>query len=179
MWVLVGGKHTVTRRHSDCSWCECEQAQVGYFQVSGWGGWCTPWCAFVCVCAHAVCEQAYEGAGSHRGLSNISSVNSDESYCSWEYVCMRVWSVFVKTLALVYLRWSRGPSHHQKTETHHSDMACIFYWIKQLCLCTPPLRTLCTVDSWMCAGSFVWSTELISSLTVPFSLVFVSTSYIV
>ncbi len=48
----------------------------------------TPWCAVVCV--RAVCEGACEGDGSHRGLSNISNVNSDESYRSWEYVCTRV-----------------------------------------------------------------------------------------
>lgn len=128
-----------------------------------------------CLCVHAVCEQAYEGDGSHRGLSNISNVNSDESYRSWEYVCTRVWSVFVKTHALVYLRWSRGPRHHQQTETHHPDMACIFYWTKQPCLNTPPLWTH-TVDSWMCASSFVWSDGLISSLTVPFSSVLIAGS---
>lgn len=104
----------------DRSHCEYEQVQVGYFQVLG------QWVGDVHPGVHLfVCAWACEGAGSHQGLSNISNVNSDESRCSWEYVCMRVWSMFVRTHALVYFRWSRGPKHHQKTETHHTDMACI------------------------------------------------------
>lgn len=155
------GKHTVTGRNN-CCWCEREQAQVGYFQVLERGGVLY---TLVCICLR-LCVCVCEGVGSHRGLSNISNVNSDESYRSREYVCTRVWSVFVKTHALVYLRWSRGPRHHQQTETHRPDMACIFYWTEQLCLNTR------TVDSWMCASSFVWSDGLISSLTVTFSSVF-------
>lgn len=162
--VLVGGKHTDTWRNNRCSWCEREQMQVQNFQVLRGVGWMM----YTLVCA--VCEQAHEGLGLIGGFSNISNVNSDESYCSWENVCTRVWSVFVKTHALVYLRWSRGPRHHQQTETHHPDMACIFYWTKQLCLNTPPLWAP-TVYSWMCSCTFVWSDGLISALTVPFNSV--------
>lgn len=64
--------------------------QVGYFQVSGESAGDVNPGVHLFVCAHAVCEQACKGVGSHQGLSNISNVNSDESHCSWEYVCMRV-----------------------------------------------------------------------------------------
>lgn len=81
--ALAGGKHTVTRRNNDCSWCEREREQVGYFQVLD----VRPG-VHLSVCVYF--EQAYEGVGSHRGLSDISKVNSDESYRSWEYMCTRV-----------------------------------------------------------------------------------------
>lgn len=72
------------------------------------------------------------------GLSNISSVSADESRRSWECVCTRVWSVFVKTLPLVYSGWSSGSGRRRKTEAQHPDTACIFYWTKAV----QPVNTL-------------------------------------
>lgn len=54
MCVFAGGKHTVTRRNDDCSWCEREQTQVGYFQVLGEGVMYTLVCMCLCVCKLSV-----------------------------------------------------------------------------------------------------------------------------
>lgn len=63
--VLVGGKHTVTRRHNDCSWCDPEQAQVKSFQVSKHPGVHSLVC--LCVCMLSV-SRPMKGLGLIRGF---------------------------------------------------------------------------------------------------------------
>lgn len=50
-----------------------------------------------------------------------SNGDSGESHRSWECARTRLWSMFVKTHACVYLWWSRGPSRHtHSTQTWHA-----------------------------------------------------------
>lgn len=102
------------------------------------------------------------GGGGVGGLSNISSVSADESRRSWECVCTRVWSVFVKTLPLVYSGWSSGSRRRRKTEAQHPDTACIFIGLSSSASehtdtlqCT---HTHTAMWLWMCVSSAVcWS----------------------
>lgn len=119
----------------------------------------------VCVCTLPASTPA-KGAGSHRGLSNISSVNSDESYSllgvrvhvGVKRVCQNSCSCLLEMI-------QKGPGTSRKQKHAAQTRHASFIWTEQLL----PTRT---VDSWMCASSFVCSGGLIGSPTVSFSSVF-------
>lgn len=97
---------------------------------------CTLVCMSIGVSARVYVEVC-KWVESRQGLSNTGNV--DESHRSWECVCMRAWRVFVKTHGLVYFWWSRGPRHHQKTET--LPRHCIHILLEEAVVPAPPLRT--------------------------------------